>query len=88
MTSTPPRKLLFSWIGDADLIAWSSEVGGITAETVAKVVGNSSRKIDGGGPIKTLVESTAFDEVHLLCDKSSDLALRFAAWIPPRARNH
>lgn len=84
----PDRKLVFSWIGDADLLAWGRAVGGSTEQDVAALFKGPARKVEGKGPIKTLVDDVAFDELHLMTDKPVGITKRFAAWLGPRAVIH
>jgi DNA-binding NtrC family response regulator len=84
---TNGRRLLFSWIGDADLLAWAA-TGAEAAEAVSKVLVAPGRKVEGSGPIRTLADQVAFDEIHLLSDKPRELVRGFGLWLGPHARTH
>lgn len=83
-----PRKLLFSWIGETDLWAWSEAAGEDAVEAVRKLLGKPPRPVKGPGPIKTIAEELDFDAIHLISDKDPVLAKKFAAWIGPKAAVH
>jgi len=82
------RKLVFCWLGDADLFAWSAAVGEVAVEAVTQLLGKQPRHVEGSGPVKTLTDQIEFDEIHLLSDKEPELAKQFAAWIGPKTRVH
>jgi len=86
--TSSPRKLLFSWIGDADLFAWSTAAGEEAVEAVRTVLGKPPRQVVGAGPVKTLTEQVDFDAIHLLSDKDPVLAKKFGAWIGSKATTH
>lgn len=86
--SADAPKLLFSWIGDADLFAWSAAGGDAAVEAVIQLLGKQPRQVDGHGPVKTLTDQVAFDSVHLLSDKEPALAKQFASWIGSNAHVH
>lgn len=82
------KPFLFSWIGDADLLAWAEATGGKLAERVHAATRKSKPVAPGPGPIKTLTEQCAFDRVHLLSDKDPELARGFASWVGPQCKAH
>lgn len=86
--ATTTKTLLFSWIGDADLLAWSSEIDSANAEQVQALLGKQVRPGTGAGPIKTLTGQLKFDDIHLLSDKSPELVKQFAQWIAPNSQVH
>ncbi|MFO0860544.1 MAG: hypothetical protein U0570_08300, partial [Phycisphaerales bacterium] len=83
-----PRNLLFSWIGDADLLALAAAHPGPLSDEVKAATGKTPRAGEGDGPVTTLTKQVEFDEVHLLSDKSPSLSKRFAAWCSSRCHVH
>ena len=81
------RKILVSWIGHADLIAMSNKLPAADKKKVEKVV-SSSRKIDGVGPVKSLVQSEKFKEVHLLNTYGTPIKTLFSKWIGGKVKFH
>ncbi|MBX7135126.1 MAG: sigma 54-interacting transcriptional regulator [Fimbriimonadaceae bacterium] len=82
------NRLLFSWIGDADLLAWAAAHGDREKEEVRRVTGKSARPESELGPVRTLTTQQRFDAVHLLTDKEPSIGKRFAAWVGPHATVH
>ncbi|MDX1928824.1 MAG: sigma 54-interacting transcriptional regulator [Pirellulaceae bacterium] len=74
------KRILVSWIGTTDLLSMAS----CASQTVQKKVlaaCQRDRPLTGRGPIKTLVESIAFDEVHLLCNYSDHVGRDYVKWL-------
>ena len=79
----PNRRVLVSWIGHNDLLSAAAEGN---EELQAKVLGEL--KIERNlplrmqnGPVKTLLDQEAFDEVHLLGDYSPWLRKLYSDWL-------
>lgn len=75
-----PKRTLVSWIGTTDLLCMAS----CASQSVQKRVLSAcqrDRPLTGRGPIKTLVESIAFDEVHLLCNYSDHVGRDYVKWL-------
>lgn len=74
------EKVLFSWIGHADLFAFanasSSWKGGVEKETSKKV--NYS---EDAGPIKTLLSDQQFSSIYLFSSNSSELTSGYIQWL-------
>ena len=62
------KRILVSWIGHTDLKAMSAAVPASHSKAVRKIVGNAVDPKVGIGPIKTLLDQEAFDQVHLVAD--------------------
>ena len=71
--------MLFSWIGSADLNAMAEELSDAEREEVFKEVKRFN--VTGGGPVKTLLNSQEFEDVHLLCNQSAKMAQWYQKWI-------
>ena len=74
------ERILITWIGHADLIAMSNKLPSTDKKKIEKIVGNS-RKIDGVGPVKALVQEEKFKEIHLLNSYDNTVKSLFSKWI-------
>ena len=64
----PTRRILFSWIGHADLRAMAASLPDGQQEEVLKGLNPPKPMPDQPGPLKCLLDAEQFDEVHLLSD--------------------
>jgi DNA-binding NtrC family response regulator len=74
------RRILASWIGNADLLAMADDLGegGQELLTAAKVRGKYGEK---PGPLKTAVSQGSFEEIHLLSNYPEIVHKPFATWL-------
>ncbi|MBS0207201.1 MAG: sigma 54-interacting transcriptional regulator [Planctomycetes bacterium] len=77
----PTRRLLFSWIGYADLRALAATLDEPERAEVLKGVNPSSPTPGKPGPIKCLLNKEKFDEIHLLTDHSAFKNRLFVKWL-------
>lgn len=82
------RRLLFSWIGHADLAAMAA--GWSEDERAGAFVGfNVPRGRDGEtGPLKCLLDEESFDEIHLLSNYGDPIDRRYLQWLGVDATVH
>ena len=82
-------KALVSWIGHTDLKALAVEVPiGMRKRIAALVRGDLTPPDDANGPVKTMVQAEAFDQIHLLADIPADIAEAFVTWLGVAATLH
>jgi DNA-binding NtrC family response regulator len=82
------RRILFSWIGHADLRAMAAT---LSTDQQQEVLGdlNSPKPAPGEpGPLKCLLDREAFDEVHLLSDHSAAKSRQYVKWLGGRPILH
>jgi transcriptional regulator with PAS, ATPase and Fis domain len=77
----PARRLLFSWIGVADLRAMAADLPFEQQPTVLKGLNPPTPLKGQAGPLKTLLDRQAFDEVHLLSDHGPLKDKPYLDWI-------
>ena len=90
-----PRRVLVTWIGNADLIAYS-RLGGpskkdlelihelVPASNVVPRPGAS----EGIGPVKALIDKQPFAETHLIGNYENALIQHFGKWLNVRTFPH
>src|SRR5262249_738796 len=77
----PTRRILFSWIGHADLRAMAASLPPGQQEEVLKGL-NPPKPMPGQpGPLKCLLDQEKFDEVHLLSDHSAVKNRHYLKWL-------
>lgn len=75
------RRILFSWIGHADLRAMAADLPSDQQEGVLKGL-NPPKPLPGQtGPLKCLLNQEVFDEVHLLTDHAASKNQPFVKWL-------
>jgi len=84
----PSRRLLVSWIGHADLTAMANERPEPERQAILSALGPRPNPSLRTGPVRTLVEAEAFDEVHLLSNYPPFLTAGFVDWLPAKATAH
>jgi len=75
------RRLLFSWIGHADLRAMAASLSDDERKEVLKGVNPPKPLTNQSGPLKCLLDNERFDEIHLLSDHSAFKNRHYAKWI-------
>ncbi|MEI8355842.1 MAG: sigma 54-interacting transcriptional regulator [Deltaproteobacteria bacterium] len=83
------KRVLASWIGHTDLWAMCHAANDERLfGRVQEVVRKERPSPVGDGPIKTLISSRNFDEVHFLTQWPDDVNSRFAIWIGVKPTFH
>ncbi|MEQ1825721.1 MAG: hypothetical protein ABL921_07230 [Pirellula sp.] len=82
------KRILVSWIGHTDLKAMSAAVPASQSKAVRKIVGDAVDPKAGIGPIKTLLDQEAFDQVHLVADFAPAATKEFATWLGGNPKLH
>ena len=59
------KNVLVSWVGHADLKVMSRSETAKNQKQIEAIV-DRGRKIQGEGPLKTLVDGESFDKIHLI----------------------
>ena len=77
----PSKRLLFSWIGHADLRALAAHLPPGEREAVLRDVKPPTPLVGQSGPLKCLLDAERFDEIHLLSDHGREKSRLYAAWI-------
>ena len=75
------RRVLFSWIGYADLRAMAVSLPAEAQKEVLKGVNPSTPAHDQPGPLKCLLDQERFDEVHLLSDHGTSKTRQYVKWL-------
>ena len=75
------KRVLFSWIGHADLRALAANLAPADRDAVLKGVRPPNPLVGESGPLKTLLDAERFDEVHLLSDHGREKNRLYAAWV-------
>lgn len=75
------KRILISWIGHADLKACVLTLPKTEQKRISNKLQFSLVGSDNDGPIKTLLNHEAFDEVHLIYNYTKDVGQRYKKWI-------
>lgn len=75
------RRILFSWIGHADLRAMAASLPADQQEEVLRALNPPKPLAGQPGPLKCLLDQEAFDEVHLLSDHTAPKNRPFLKWL-------
>lgn len=75
------RRILFSWIGHADLRAMASSLPESEQREVLKGLNPPKPMPDQPGPLKCLLDAEQFDEVHLLSDHPAFKNRHYLKWL-------
>ncbi len=76
----PTRRILFSWIGHADLRAMSASLPETERKEALKGL-KPTPQHDQPGPLKCLLDHERFDEVHLLSDFGTAKNRQYLNWL-------
>jgi DNA-binding NtrC family response regulator len=76
-----PQRILFSWIGYADIQAMASSLPQAERAEVLRGLDPPARLPSGNGPVKDLLAREQFDEVHLLSQFHSVKNNRYLKWL-------
>lgn len=83
------HKILVSWIGHTDLLAMLPTLEEKQANQLRQVVKNKDGKNASHSPIKTLLESESFDEIHLIDNYSDKAVVKwYLDWLGHKAKVH
>jgi hypothetical protein len=77
----PPRPILFSWIGHADLRAMATSLPTGDQEEILTGLNPASPASPQPGPLKCLLDREQFDEVHLLSDHPASKNRHYLKWL-------
>ncbi len=87
--SQPMPRILVSWIGHADLRAMASQLPEKARDAVLRHVGGDHSPRRGlKGPVRTLLDSVYFDQVHLLSNYDAAVSKDFRKWLGRPATVH
>jgi hypothetical protein len=75
------RRVLVQWIGHSDLRAMAAGQADAKRDEILRKIGGTLPRAGDVGPIKTLLNTQSFDEVHLLSNYSADWSKRYIAWV-------
>ena len=83
------RRILATWVGHTDLGAWSRNATLSAAhQEIVKNILKSKNPADGEGPIKTLLDTETFTQVHLIGNYDLSLLKQFSKWLKVTATIH
>ena len=83
------RRILVSWVGHNDLLAMAADLPATKQKKVLESIRRSLPPKKQSGPIRTVVESTDFAEIHLLSNNlASWVNQAFVKWLPGSPRIH
>lgn len=77
----PTQRILFSWIGYADLRALAASLPEPEQREVLKGIPNPNPTPGQPGPLKCLMDNEQFDEVHLLSDHNTVKNRHYLKWL-------
>lgn len=78
------KKVLFSWVGDADLLGMAAAGDAQAKELVELCIGKSPDEKTTEGPVITILKGRAYDRAVLLWSRSNDdLAKRYREYLFP-----
>src|SRR4051812_3354422 len=77
----PTRRILFSWIGYADLRSMAASLSADECQEVLKGIPSPKPTPGQPGPLKCLLDLEKFDEVHLLSDHSTVKNRHYLKWL-------
>lgn len=75
------RRLLFSWIGHADLAAMVASLPGDEGEQLSADLRLPRLRPGESGPLKCLLDQESFDEIHLLSNYGEAIDRRYHDWL-------
>lgn len=75
------RRILFSWIGHADLRAMAVSLPAEAQKEVLNGLNPPTPAYDQSGPLKCLLDQEQFDEVHLLTDHGTAKNRHYVKWL-------
>jgi len=75
------RRILFSWIGYADLRAMAASLSAEECQEVLKGIPSPKPTPNQPGPLKCLLDLEQFDEVHLLSDHGTVKNRHYLKWL-------
>jgi len=75
------RRILFSWIGYADLRAMAASLPAEAQKEVLKGINPPTPAPNQPGPLKCLLDKERFDEVHLLSDHGAAKNRQYINWL-------
>jgi hypothetical protein len=84
----PGSRRLVSWIGHADLLAMANELSSAEKDRVLAALHVRANSEAKTGPIKTLLENQAFEDIHFLSNYQPFLAEWFIRWLGNDAHIH
>lgn len=74
------KKVLASWIGNTDLRAMAASLSQDKAKTVLEIAGEKPA-VNGPGPLRTLIDSVEFEEIHLFSDYPASINKLYTKWL-------
>src|SRR4051812_26719046 len=77
----PTRRILFSWIGYADLRSMAASLSADECQEVLKGIPSPKPTPGQPGPLKCLLDLEKFDEVHLLSDHGTFKNRHYLKWL-------
>jgi DNA-binding NtrC family response regulator len=81
------RRILVSWIGHNDLRAMASSLPTAEKADLVQALG-AGPALSEDGPIRTLTQQEAFDEIHLLSNYEAEWNRSFAKWLTGQTKVH
>ena len=75
------RRILFSWIGHADLRAMAASLPESEQQEVLKGLNPPKATPGQPGPLKCLLDAEQFDEIHLLSDHGTNKNRLYLKWV-------
>ncbi|MCJ7600194.1 MAG: sigma 54-interacting transcriptional regulator [Desulfobulbaceae bacterium] len=82
------KKIILSWLGHTDIISMAESLSRSDKERLAGIIGDKFLSGDGWGPVKTLLQQIAFDEVHLLSNYPDWINKKYSAWLECKSVIH
>jgi DNA-binding NtrC family response regulator len=80
---------LVCWIGYTDLLSMAADADERTQKQVFEALEMKPKLLrKDTGPIRTLLENEAFEDVHFLCDKPAVISRKYVKWLGKKATVH
>ena len=83
-----PKRILVSWIGHNDLLSMAMDLPAAQRKRVTDLIKRNLPAEKQAGPIRTLVESVQFAEIHLLTTLDAWFNQAFAKWLGQKVQFH
>lgn len=80
------QRVLVSWVGHADLRAFSASLAERERAELLSVLGQG--RSEQPGPLRALLEAESFDEVHVLANYERRWVRAYGEWLGGRAKIH
>lgn len=82
------RQILVSWIGHTDVRAMAAGASSAKERRELEAIVGDSSKVEGDGPLKTLVDGESFQEIHLISTYPAIVGKLYSKWLRQKCVMH